>query len=184
MIEDCTESLREFNHELPGLLFGGYRRKIIIERTGEQLLNPNEKSERLKHANELIKIIGSHGRRFFWNKENDRYARLELRRGMVYFIDDYTEKAVFTHKTAIASRWKGFSHGGTLRSLIEDMRDYVIHGTKIARWKIVIPQIDANGLEGNIWGYDPHEAQATRDKAYALPIIKNQIILDNDLGQA
>jgi hypothetical protein len=32
MIEDCIESLREYKHELPGLLFGGYRRKIIIEK--------------------------------------------------------------------------------------------------------------------------------------------------------
>jgi hypothetical protein len=33
MIEDCIESLREYSHELPGLLFGGYRRKVIIERS-------------------------------------------------------------------------------------------------------------------------------------------------------
>jgi hypothetical protein len=32
MIEDCIESLREYQHELPGLLFGGYRRKSLIEK--------------------------------------------------------------------------------------------------------------------------------------------------------
>jgi hypothetical protein len=32
MIEDCIESLREYKRELPGLLFGAYRRKIIIEK--------------------------------------------------------------------------------------------------------------------------------------------------------
>jgi hypothetical protein len=132
------------------------------------------KQDRLQYANKLIEIIGSHGRRFFWNKENDRYARLELRRGMVYFIDDYTDKAVFTHKTAISSRWEGFSHGGTLRSLVEDMRDYITHGTTIPRWKIVIQQLGAKDLEGNIWGYDIEGAQSVRDAAYALPIISEK----------
>lgn len=51
------------------------------------------------------------------------------------------------------------------------MRDYIMHGTPIPRWKIVIQQLGAEGLEGNIWGYDVEGAQAVRDAAYTLPII-------------
>lgn len=152
-------------------------------------MNSETKAARLDHANALIKIIASHGRRFFWhggvNRWNpstntstfepaDRYARLELRRGRVYFIDDYSEKAIYTHKTTFENKWRGFSHGGTLRALVEDMRDYILHGTPIPRWKIVIQQLGAKGLEGNIWGYDVDGAQAVRDAAYALPIIAQQ----------
>ena len=32
IIEDCIEALREYAHELPGLLFRGYRLKILAER--------------------------------------------------------------------------------------------------------------------------------------------------------
>lgn len=130
-----------------------------------------EKQVRLEHANALIKIIASHGRRFFWHGGACRYSRLELRRGRVYFVDDYTEKAVYTHNTTFGNKWRGFTYGGTLRSLVEDMRDYILRGTPIPRWKIVIQQLGADGLEGNIWGYDVKDAQAVRDAAYALPII-------------
>jgi hypothetical protein len=146
-----------------------------------------DKAQRLEHANQLIKIIASHGRRFFWhggvNRWNpetktstwepaDRYARLELRRGRVYLIDDYTQKAVYTHPATFGNKWRGFSHGGTLRSLVEDMRDYVMHGTRIPRWRIVIERLGRNGLENNVWGYDIESAKAVRAAAYALPIIQ------------
>jgi hypothetical protein len=32
----------------------------------------DEKSVRVEHANQLIRIIGSHGRRFFWNEKNQK----------------------------------------------------------------------------------------------------------------
>lgn len=143
--------------------------------------------ERLAHANALIGIIATHGRRFFWHGgvhvwdpaaqasvlvPADRTARLELRRGRVYFIDDYTDKPVYTHPTRFGNRWRGFSHGGTLRALVEDMRDYVTNGTPIARWKIVIQQLNSPGLEDNVWGYDAQAAAQVREQAYALPIVE------------
>lgn len=147
----------------------------------------DDKAARLEHANALIRVIASHGRRFFHfgggnvydpvTKETrfvtaDRTSCFELRRGRVYFIDAYSQRAIYTHRTAITSRWKGFSNGGTLRSLVEDMRDYIVHGRPIARWKIVIQQLNAKGLEDNVWGYPVEAAQAVRDAAYALPIIE------------
>ena len=144
------------------------------------------KLARLEHANALIKIIGSHGRRFFWHGgvsvydpatktstfvPADRYAHLELRRGRVYFVDDYTQKAIYTHPTTFGGKWRAFSHGGTLRSLVEDMRDYIDQGDQIPRWKIVIQQLDASDLKGNIWGYSEEAAIAVQAEAFKLPII-------------
>ena len=54
---------------------------------------------------------------------------------------------------------------------MEDMRDYMLTGTQIPRWKIVIKQLGQSGLERNIWGYDVESAKAVREAAYALPII-------------
>jgi len=129
------------------------------------------KQERVDHANELIKIIGSYGRKFFFNKEENRFAKFELRNGRVYFIDDYKAVAVYVD---IRGNWKGFSHGGTLRALVLDMREYIVNKTPVARWKIIIERLGATDLTDNIWGYDAKSAQAVRDAAYALPICKEQ----------
>lgn len=130
------------------------------------------KQERLQHANDLIKAIGSHGRRFFYSAERDAFACLELRNGRVWWIDDYMGRCVFTHRTTFTNGWRGFSHGGTLRSLVEDMRDYITHGTPIPRWKIVIQRLSAadDDLGDNVWGYSEEAARAVRAAAYALPI--------------
>lgn len=146
-----------------------------------------EKQSRLEHANALIKIISSHGRRFFWyggsnvwDKESktntfvpaDRLARFELRDGRLFFIDEYTEKSIRLPRPKFGrGDWPGFNHGGTLRALCEDMSDYIRLGTLVPRWKIVIQQLGEGGLERNIWGYDVEAAKAVRAEAFALPII-------------
>jgi len=130
------------------------------------------KESRLQHANELIKIIASHGRRFFYNATTGKYGRLELRKGRVWWINDYKDFEVYLHNTGFGNEWRGFTHGGTLRSLVEDMRDYIMTGKTIPRWKIVIQRRDGNDLHENVWGYDVNAAQAVRKAAYGLPIIE------------
>lgn len=146
------------------------------------------KQVRLEHANALIKIIASHGRRFFWrggvNKRDaatettvvvpaGRLARFEFRNGRLYFVDDYTEKAILLPRPNWGrGNWSGFSHGGTMRSLVEAMSEYIRLGTQVPRWQIVIKQLGANGLEKNVWGYDAKSAEAVRSEAYALPIVE------------
>lgn len=128
------------------------------------------KLERVAHANDLIKAIGSHGRRFFWNECDQRFARLELdERGKVWFIDDYRGARVFTHQTNFTNHWKGFSHGGTLRSLVESMRDYIVHGTPIPRWRIATEQLYG---DHDVWGYGAEASTAVRLAAFALPIME------------
>ena len=129
------------------------------------------KQERVDHANQLIRIIAAHGRRFFYCQKYSRTARVELRNGRVYFVDDYSDKAIYTHPTNWGNKWRGFSHGGTLRDLVEKMRDYITHGKPIPPGYIVIKQLGKDGLDGNIWGYDVASAEAVRAAAYELPII-------------
>lgn len=123
------------------------------------------KLERVEHANALIQVIAAHGRRFFYCESKDRTAHIELdARGRVRFIDDYTGKPIYTH---YRYDWRGFSNGGTLRSLVEDMRDYIMCGDYIPRWKIAIPRNDGS----NIWGYSKEAAEAVRVAAFSLPIM-------------
>lgn len=127
------------------------------------------KQERVEHANQLIQAIAKYGRRFFYDKRHDRVAHIELRRGRVYFVDDYTGKAIYTHETIWTNRWRGFSHGGTLRSLIERMRDYIMAGEQIPIGFIAPSYYD--DTKGNIWGYDSLEAYKLRTEAMGMPII-------------
>lgn len=125
-----------------------------------------KKRERIEHANELIKVISNHGRRFFYFAKANRVARIEMVSGHLYFRDDYTDEAVHIHKN-FSNR--NFSHGGTLRSLVEKMADYIRTGERLSiRW--IGP--DPGFTKGNIWGYSEDEIIKTRDAALKLAIIK------------
>lgn len=118
------------------------------------------KEERLQHANELLRIISSYGRRFFWSQSYQRRAVMALRRGRVYHLDEYSGRAVNTGQTPRDRHWYGFSHGGTLRNLVELLRDYITDGTPI----------HPGYIAPACWAYTAEEAAATQAEAYALPM--------------
>jgi hypothetical protein len=100
-----------------------------LERPGFRvLLKPLQKQLRLEKANQLLKVIASCGRRFFAHQ--GRVSRFELDTGgRVWFVDAYNEARIYTHRTN--GRWRGFSEGGTLRSLVIALRDYIQTGEPI-----------------------------------------------------
>lgn len=121
------------------------------------------KTERLGHANALIQAISRHGRRFFFSRESGTVARLELDgRGRVWWMDDYRGARVYV---AHPGRWRGFSHGGTLRSLVEALRDYIQRGD------LLNPEYIAPSMSyGDMWGYGTEAAAAVRAEAHQLPM--------------
>lgn len=127
------------------------------------------KAERVEHANQLIQVIARHGRRFFYDQKSDTTARLELdHRGKVWFHDHYSKARVYTHHATFGNAWRGFTHGGTLRQLVEDMRDYVMTGRQI--WVSSLgPQ--RNSDRSNIWGYEEQAMAKVRQEGSLLPII-------------
>jgi hypothetical protein len=127
------------------------------------------KQQRTEHVNHVIRIIGAHGRRFFFNQVDDRYASMEVdQRGKVWFIDDYSARRIFTHKTNWRGQWPGFSHGGTLRSLVEGFRDYIRTGEPMHPGCLGPERFD----DSNIWGYDAEGMRAVREQAGTLPVFR------------
>lgn len=140
------------------------------------------KQQRVAEVNAVIKAISNHGRRFFYYggskrrqpdgslkfEPADRIGYIELRRGMVYFVDEYTQKAVYTHNTAIQSGWNGFNHGGTLRRLVEDFRDYIMTGQQVHPYFIGLPREDGSF----IWGYTKMEIDAVKEEIAGSPVFR------------
>ena len=114
----------------------------------QELEIPTGKQERLARANKLIRTIASTGHRFFRHKEDVSFFELG-KRGHVFFVDSYTKKRIYVHLSN--GRWRGFSNGGTLRSLVCALRDWITKGTNVPSstfgpW----PSWYCNG---DLWGY-------------------------------
>jgi hypothetical protein len=126
-----------------------------------------QKAERLEHVNALIKIISDHGRRFFYNEQNNHVARMLIGpKGHLYFQDDYTGKAIYV---AYQGRWSGFSHGGTLKALVERLAEYVRTGSCLSIDWIGPERFD----QSNIWGYSEDEIAKCRSAALVNSAVKS-----------
>ncbi|SDI28656.1 hypothetical protein SAMN04487867_104102 [Vreelandella titanicae] len=127
-----------------------------------------EQLNRLANVNEFITIIASMGRRFFnYTPESglDRCAWMYLdNHGHVYFVDAYSEKRIYTH---YSGRWKGFTSGGTLKSLVELFRDHIKRDAKLNR-----RYFDINSPFPCPWGYPPECYPKLCRAAYRLGIIE------------
>lgn len=122
-------------------------------------------NERIDQCNELIRLIASTGRKFFSDK-NGYVSTLELgKRGRVLFVDYYTRRRIDTH----AQKWTGFTSGGTLRDLVERMRNYVKKGEKLPL-SVIGCFYRADG--SNVWGYPADELEALRIEVAKLPMFE------------
>lgn len=128
-----------------------------------------DKQSRCNLVNEAIRIIGSHGRRFFYCKSKDAWASMEVdARGRVWFVDDYTRRRVYTHEASFGNDWIGFSHGGTLRNLVELFRDFIRTGKPLHPGYLGHEREDGS----NIWGYEPEAMAIVRAQAGALAMFR------------
>lgn len=117
----------------------------------------NAKQDRADEANRLLRVIAFCGRRFF--NHNGGVSQFSVERdGKVWFTDSYSGRRIYTQHRG---RWRGFTNGGTLRTLIEQLRDYIRTGDRpalnLGPWPVHI-------CDGDLWGYG-HDMQKVRDAA-------------------
>lgn len=87
----------------------------------------SDKSQRADVANQMLEAIAGCGRRFFSHSGNT--SRFEVDgRGRIWFIDGYKGRRIYTH---YKYNWRGFTEGGTLRTLVERLRDFIRDGSKL-----------------------------------------------------
>lgn len=87
----------------------------------------SERRERCKRANELIKAIASHGRKFFSYKKGLSHFEI-ADNGRVWFVDGYCGDRIYMHRRPCDYRWSGFNEGGTLKKLVKDLAEFVKTG--------------------------------------------------------
>lgn len=109
-----------------------------------------DKQKRLEEANKLIESIANYGCKFFSGPVGNGLLHIR-HNGHVSFVDAKTFNSIDTHE----HEWVGFSHGGTLRVLIEYLRDYINDDVKFSIESICTLRRDGS----NIWGYDRLEAE-------------------------
>jgi hypothetical protein len=130
------------------------------------------KRQRAEQVNQVIRIIADHGRRFFYSQTINRYASIEVdARGKVWFIDDYSGKRIFTHDTVWGGKWRGFTHGGTLRDLVKEFRNYICTGEPLHPGFLGPERL----YDSNIWGYDEAYMRVVRQQAGALPVFRQAV---------
>lgn len=128
------------------------------------------KQDRLIVANQFIETISSCGRNFFEHK--GFVSTLELdSKNKVWFIDYYTKKRINTHKE---SRWDGFTSGGTLKSFIEALRNFVIEGRKLNLNYFIEKPSNEYSLGGHPWAYG-EDLDIVRNKGVELGIINQNL---------
>jgi len=123
------------------------------------------KNKKLEIANQFIKIISDHGRRFFYDDKKNTVGYLKIKNNKVYYVSEYSGKEIcFSQSIHHISR--KFSHGSTLRALIIALRDY-IHGKR----KLPISHLgpwSENLCNGDLWGYGKNEMEIVREECKKL----------------
>lgn len=124
--------------------------------------------DRLNAANELLAVIGTCGRLFFNHGGVISHMERDTR-GRVWFIDSHTKKRCYTH---YKYNWRGFTNGGTMRWLIDSLRDYIVHGTLVDCQKHFGPWPDWVCGNGDRWGYGLENMEKVRAEAKRLGVCK------------
>lgn len=123
------------------------------------------KQERIGRVNKLLATIGNCGRRFFYHKGT--YAKFSQDdRGKIWFQDHWSGKKIYTH---YHGPWRGFSGGGTLKALVEALREHIITGEPINPYHF--GPWHQSLCEGDLWGYGADMEQVRR-MAKQLKIIR------------
>ena len=122
------------------------------------------KEERIAIINAIIREIADRGRKFF--RHGDNVAELFLRNNKVRYRCEYVPYDHSPKEICLSipeyQMPKGWYHGGTLRALVLDFRDFIQRGG------FTNHNHGYGGLYCPHWGYSAEDMQAIQQKAIDL----------------
>lgn len=124
-----------------------------------------ERHDRMSDANDLIYCISERGRRLFsYGPNNENVSQFKLaQNGRLWFLDGYANRLIYTHYNG---PWRHFTNGGTLRRLIQGLRDFIMTGKCLCGDLGPWPERHGNDR----WAYGS-DMELVRQKAAELRII-------------
>lgn len=127
------------------------------------------KMNRVERTNELLRLISVSGRRFFYHANSGRVSQFEIaENGRLYFRDKYSDRLLPCSHTKGKAWQRYFSEGGTLKSLVEALANYIKTGKTIA--PLVFGPWSPTTCNGDLWGYGA-DMETVRQHALKLGII-------------
>jgi hypothetical protein len=121
------------------------------------------KAERIAQANEFIRCIASHGRRFFEYVHPDRTEVAHFRMGddgKLFFWNEWSCIWIYVSRYG---PYKGFHHGGTLHSLVSALVEFIKDGQCC---------FHPSFFNASHWSYDALGISAIIETGQRLGIIK------------
>ena len=110
-----------------------------------------DRQRRVDVANEFIRVIAAHGRRFFHHE--GRVSRFELDcSGRLWWVDKWRGSRLYCHQAG----WWGrkFSEGGTMQVLALALRDYIMARAELPLGHLGPWPAFVGGDNGpDLWGY-------------------------------
>ncbi|SLJ98333.1 hypothetical protein SAMN06272722_102733 [Paenibacillus sp. RU5A] len=152
--------------------FLGFLESIKVRKIGQSIPKKNEapfrNQDRIDKINELIRVIGSRGRRFLYSKTHDRYAAFHWADGNLWLVDDYTNRPLLMNDL-VQGQHRYFSHGGTLWGLVCDFRDYILGANDTNH------NNGYGGLYGTHWAYPEEDMKSIQQHAIELGYLKPRV---------
>lgn len=118
--------------------------------------------KRLNEMNDLIKVISSVGRRFFYHDGEVSYFFIKNNR--LYMKNEYNGLEMCL-STKYGYPPRRFHHGGTLWALVTEFKEYIRYG---------INEREVSVLYSPYWGYDKSDMEVIRNYAIGIKYLKDE----------
>lgn len=120
---------------------------------------------RVEKANEFIAVIADCGRKFFAfpHPGGTEIAKFSISdKGQIYFLNEWTREWIYVSRYG---PYKGFTHGGTLHSLVSRIVEYI---------KGNLPYFHESFFNAKHWAQDQSEMDRIVQKGRDIGLIKSQ----------
>jgi len=147
-------------------------RFVTMEELKQMTEKEFQRQLRLQRANAIIGTISNCGRRFFRQSIDGRVSKFEIaENGRLYFRDKHSDRRLPCSHTKGRTWQRYFSEGGTLKSLIESLANYIKKDEPISPF--FFGPWSPTTCNGDLWGYGDDMARV-RDHAKRLGIVTEQ----------
>lgn len=166
------EEYLQYSDAYPDTSYLDYLQLIKCKKIGESVPGLGEEAypaqARIDIVNQLLREIGSRGRRILYYAPDDRYAAFHWAGGQLWLTDYYTDMPMIMAPGdgQTYEQKHRFSSGGTMWGLVNDFKDFILGDD------------NANGNNGYCglycthWAYPEEDMQAIRQRAVELGYLK------------